>query len=302
MAFNPSGDLYAVHVETKYLVGGELKKISPTGLVTSFVGNTSLGYSDGISSGATFNALSSVVFDPLGNAFVADEKTVRKVTPDGNVVTIAGGSTRGYVNGLALAARFNGISGIAMDSSGNLFVSESPNNIIRKISTTGIVSTLAGPESNITIRTGYADGVGAAARFQYPNQIAIDASDNLYVADGSNHRIRKITPAGLVTTLAGQSSRGVVDGLGSSARFDVPVALTVDMATGDVYVADRDGFTIRRITPTGSVTTVVGVAHQAGVSLGSLPAGLETVRGLAIRGNRLYIASLNGIYWTNLPQ
>jgi hypothetical protein len=127
-------------------------------------------------------------------------------------------------------------------------------------------------------------------------------ADNLYVADEGNNRIRKITPSGWVTTLAGQSSYGVVDGVGSSASFAHPYAITVNKATGDIYTADWDGYTVRRITPDGTVTTVVGVANTRGVFFGSLPAGLAEVGGLAISGNRLYIASLNGIYWTNLPQ
>ena len=170
---------------------------------------------------------------------------------------------------------------------------------IRKISTIGVVSTFAGAPVG-TASLGYADGQGTDARFNCPGQIGVDANDNLYVADTVNNRIRKITPSGLVTTLAGQTTAGVVDGEGTSARFDRSLALAVDQTTGNIYTADWDGYTVRRITPSGTVTTIVGSPYARGVFFGALPAGLAEVGGLAIRNGRLYIASLNGIYWTNL--
>ncbi len=304
MAFDPAGNLYVTDGADSYMNRTELRKISAAGLVTSFVGSQQgYGRQDGVGSGARFAELRAVTFDAAGTAFVGDDYTVRKITSAGLVTTIAGSlSGNGYVNGQAQSARFNKVNGIAVDSIGNIYVSDNYNHVIRKIATTGVVSTFAGADPTVYSRAGYADGVGTAARFYYPGQLAIDANDNLYVADEYNHRIRKITPAGLVTTLAGQSPFGVVDGLGSSARFEKPHAIAVNKASGDVYTADWAGYTVRRITPSGDVTTVVGAAYSRGVFFGSLPAGLDRVGGLAVRGNRLYIASLNGIYWTNLPQ
>ena len=105
----------------------------------------------------------------------------------------------------------------------------------------------------------------------------------------------------MLSKLAGLSTLGVLDGEGTAARFDRPYALAVDKATGNIYTADWNGYTVRKITPTGTVTTVVGTPYARGVFFGALPAGLAEVGGLAIRNGRLYIASLNGIYWTNLP-
>lgn len=302
LAFSPAGDLYVTDLApNSYLGISYARKIFPSGLVTDFVGSRSFGSRDGVGSGAGFYYMESITFDSAGTAYVVDSRTVRKVTPTGAVSTIAGSlSLGGYVNGQNQNARFNGIVGVAVDTLGNIYVSDSNNHAIRKITPTGVVSTFAGGDPSQRGR-GNADGLGSAARFSDPRQLAIDASNNLYVADYGNHNIRKITPAGLVTTIAGQGSAGVVDGLGTSAKFDNPYAIAVDKATGNVYTADYDGYTVRRITPAGVVSTVVGTAYQEGVFFGSLPAGLSSVGGLAVRGNRLYIASLHGVYWTNLP-
>lgn len=312
MAFDPAGNLYVVDRggDGDWYSGVEVRRVSPAGLVSSFAGswNSANSYVNGVGSGIAFGGLASITFDANGTLYFGDIRTTRSITPSASSSTIAGKlGESGYINGQAQAARFLGVRGIARDSAGNLFVSECftaashPSSRIRKITPTGVVSTFAGAPTIYSNR-GFVDGQGTDARFSCPGQIAIDVADNLYVADEGNNRIRKITPSGWVTTLAGQSSYGVVDGVGSSASFAHPYAITVNKATGDIYTADWDGYTVRRITPDGTVTTVVGVANTRGVFFGSLPAGLAEVGGLAINGNRLYIASLNGIYWTNLPQ
>lgn len=303
MASTSNGDLYAIDSDRYYShLQPEVRRVSPSGVVTSFVGSRtgSSGHVDGSGSGALFRGLYSITFDPTGTGYVGDYRTIRTISPSGFVTTIAGSKTEGgYINGQAQSARFNHIKGIARDRSGNVFVVDA--HVIRKLTPSGVVSTFAGAAPIETVKEGYADGMGTAARFRNPGQMAIDADDNLYVADEGNHRIRKITPAGLVTTLAGQASSGVQDGSGTAARFDNPFAIAVDKATGDVYAADWDGYTVRKITPGGEVSTVVGVAYTPGVFFGSLPAGLNRVGGLAVHGNRLYIAASFGIYWTNLP-
>lgn len=311
MAFSPSGDLHTTEDDRSYPCSARqtrIRKVSLGGGVTDFVGKTGCGTAsnDGVGSGASAVGVFALTFDANGIAYLGDAASVRKITPAGAVSTIAGppstgresNGSRGYVNGQTQNARFNTIGGIAVDSTGNVFVSESDK--IRKISTVGVVTTLAGPLPGSGY-SGYADGIGTDARFSSLGQMVIDGANNLYVADERNNRIRKISPAGFVTTLAGQSSAGVVDGQGIAAKFDSPYAMAIDKRNGNLYVSDYEGYTVRRITPSGAVTTVVGVPYQKGVSFGSLPAGLASVGGLAIRGNRLYIASLNGVYWTNLP-
>src|SRR5438093_609526 len=170
--------------------------------------------------------------------------------------TLAGQASIGSADGTGSAARFNGPYGVATDSSGNVYVADTGNCTIRKITPAGVVTTLAG----LAGFTGSADGTGSAARFNGPSSVATDSSDNVYVADTFNHTIRKITPAGVVTTLAGLAgSFGSADGTGSAARFYYPGGVATD-SSGNVYVADTFHITIRKVTPAGVVTTLAGVA------------------------------------------
>jgi secreted PhoX family phosphatase len=143
---------------------------------------------------------------------------------------------------------------------------------------------------------GAADGTGAAASFNNPDGIATDGAGNVYVADRLNHTIRKITPAGVVTTLAGTAGiRGSIDGTGAAARFSSLNGVAADSA-GNIYVAENFSYTIRKVTPAGMVSTVVGVAGQAGFMPGALPGRLTfPVVGVAVSGTSLYIALRNGV-------
>src|SRR5439155_685875 len=161
-------------------------------------------------------------------------------------------------DGTGSAARFYYPEGVAADAGGNVYVADSGNSTIRKITPAGVVTTLTG----LAGKPGSDDGAGSAARFAYPVGVAADAAGNVYVADSDNHTIRKITPAGGVTTLAGlAASPGGADGTGSAARFYYPGGVAAD-AAGNVYVADTDNYTIRKITPGGVVTTLAGLAGR----------------------------------------
>jgi streptogramin lyase len=183
------------------------------------------------------------------------------------------------VDGPGNLARFNQPSGLAVDSGGNVYVADSWNNTIRKITALGAVTTLAGtPEfdTNGLAIGGYADGSGSTARFNFPQGVAVDTEGNVYVADTGNNAIRKITPSGTVTTLAGKPSiknttvcvngptgcnclgpAGYVDGPGGKARFSTPVGIAVDNG-GTLYVTELENMTLRKISPAGMVTTLVG--------------------------------------------
>jgi sugar lactone lactonase YvrE len=153
-----------------------------------------------------------------------------------------------------LTARFNFPVGIASDSAGNLYVADRNNSTIRKISVTGVVTTLAGAPQ----QTGSVNATGSAARFNLPSGVAADAAGTVYVADTANHTIRRISPAGAVTTIAGDAmNNGSNDGQGTAARFNSPSSVAVDSA-GNLYVADTLNYAVRRITPTGTVSTIAG--------------------------------------------
>src|SRR5208282_6017009 len=168
-----------------------------------------------------------------GNVYVADylSDAIRKVTAAGVVTTLAGGH-EGSKDGTGSAAQFNGPQGVALDSEGNIYVADRVNNTIRKVTSAGMVTTLAG-QAGIT---GSANGAGTNASFSRPAGVAVDSEGNVYVADQYNSIIRKVTSAGVVTTLAGLAGRtGSVNGKGSNARFSEPNSVAVDGA-GNVYV------------------------------------------------------------------
>ena len=221
------------------------------GMVTTLAGST-----DGTGSAAQFNAPFNVAVDSSGTIYVADtfNYRIRKITSAGAVTTLAG-STYGFADGTGAAAQFSAPTGVAVDSSGTVYVADFFNNRIRKITSAGVVTTLAGSGTE-----GFADGTGVAAQFYRPYGVAVDSSGTVYVADSSNHRIRKVTSAGAVTTLAGSGTAGYPEGTGSAAQFDNPYGVAVDSA-GTVYVADFGNNSIRKITPAGVVTTLAGSTY-----------------------------------------
>jgi sugar lactone lactonase YvrE len=246
-----------------------IRKIALDGVVTTLAGLAgweTQGSADGAGSAARFNGPSGVAVDSAGNVFVADTEnhTIRKVTPDGVVTTLAGlAGSLGRTDGKGSAARFYQPSGVAVDNTGNVFVADTYNQTIRKVTPDGVVTTLAGLGG--WDNRGSADGTGSAARFNGPFGVAVDSADNAYVADSLNNTIRKITPGGVVTTLAGLAgNQGSADGTGSEARFYNPSGVAVD-SVGNVFVADIYNRTIRKVTPGGVVTTLAGqVGRQGG--------------------------------------
>ncbi len=235
-----------------------IRKITASGSVTTLAGLAGRSSSvDGIGSAARFEDPYAVAADGIGNVYVADatDHTIRKITPAGVVTTLAGSAgSFGSADGTGSAARFKGPLGLAVDGGGTLYVADTGNSTIRRITPAGVVTTLAGLAGN----SGSIDGLGSAARFSEPNGIAVDSAGNLYVADTSNNTVRKITPAGLVTTLAGSPGAvGLVNGSGSEARFSVIFDVAVDGA-GNVYVCDHGNHVIRKISASGAVTTLAG--------------------------------------------
>lgn len=226
-----------------------IRKISPAGVVNTYVGSGKAGYADGNGAEANFNNPQGVAVDAVGNIYVADpwSQLIRKVSPTGVVTTIAGSGRVGYADGLGSAASFWYPKGVAVDSSGNVYVADSWNHRIRKISPSGVVSTLAGSGESGEFG-GYNDGFGTVASFNNPSSVAVDNNGNVYVTDEKNHRIRKVSPTGMVSTLAGSGKIGCVDGTGTIARFNEPTGITID-TNGVIYVADYKNHCIRKISP-----------------------------------------------------
>ncbi|MCX6916430.1 MAG: hypothetical protein NT167_25865, partial [Verrucomicrobia bacterium] len=241
-----------------------VRKITSVGVVTTLAGQiVGSGTNNGTGSVARFNYPSGAAVAGNGTVYVADYRNfvVRKISPAGVVTNLAGmAGVAGTNNGTGTAARFGGPAGVAIDGSGNLYVADLLNYAIRKITSAGVVTTLAGRLGT----SGTNNGTGTAAQFNSPIGVAVDAIGTVYVGDTANHAIRKITSAGVVTTLAGLvGTFGTNDGVGGAARFHSPTGVAVD-GSNYVYVADNGNSCIRRVAPDGTVTTLAGTAGSPG--------------------------------------
>jgi hypothetical protein len=286
VAFDPLGNLYVSD-----LVNNTIRKITPAGVVTTLAGQAgTTGSADGVGTAATFNQPNGLAVDTAGNIYVADSgnNTIRVVTTAGVVTTLAGFPRLvGGTDGVGNAARFSTPRAVEVDTNGNLYVSDA-NSTIRKIAPGGIVTTLAGTYGV----SGFADGTGSAAQLNGPRGLRMDAAGILWVADRDNHVIRKITPAGVVTTVAGSAgAQGDADGTGSAARLMLPYGLTFD-PFGNLIFTDENGETLRMMTPTGTVSTLAGLPYFVGKTDGSGEAvRFSTPLGIAIdANNNLFLA------------
>ena len=285
IAMDRSGHLYVGDYNNH-----RIRKITPAGVVSTLAGSGATGFNDGTGGGATFHLPSGVALDSSGNVYVADYNNhlIRKVSPAGVVTRLAGAGTYGNVNGSAATAKFDSPYGVAVDTSGNVYVADESNHQIRKITPEGMVSTLAGMGA-----VGFEDGTGISAKFNYPSGVALDTNGNLYVADASNNRIRKITQAGVVSTLAGMGSSGVVNGAGVTATFGNPSGVALDN-NGNVYVADYNNHLIRMISPAGVVSTLAGVQLVGHLDGSGVTAKFNYPSGVALdTSGNVYVADSN---------
>ena len=251
-------------------------------MVTTLAGSTQ-GFADGTGASAQFDRPVGVAVGPDGNVYVADayNHRIRKINPAGVVTTLAG-STQGFADGTGASAQFDIPFGVAVGADGSLYVADSNNDRIRKITPAGVVSTVIGSTE------GFADGTGTDAQFNYPTAMSVGMDGTLYVADYSNNRIRKVTPAGVVTTVAG-GERGFADGTGTAAQFSRPSGLAMG-ADGSLFVADYFSSLIRKITPAGVVSTFAGSARGFADGTGA-SAQFDIPYGIAIgTDGTLYVA------------
>jgi sugar lactone lactonase YvrE len=245
-----------------------IRRISASGLVTTLAGTAgTFGSADGTGPAAQFGLPLGVAVDAAGNVYVSDSyfNTIRKITPAGVVTTLAGSAgMAGHADGSGASALFYQPAGIGIDASGNIYVADSGNNTVRKVTSAGVVSTVAG----LAGTSGTANGTGPAARFNGPDALTSDSVGNLYVSDDSN-TIRTITPAGVVSAFVGVTGvSGSSDGTGANALFDQPAGLALD-PFGNLYVTDSFNDTIRMVTPAAIVTTLAGRVMTEGSANGT---------------------------------
>jgi len=294
IAVNAAGTVFVVDTENN-----RIRRITPAGVVTTYAGagpGAGVGHADGEGPLATFRFPNFLALDRDGNLIVTDggNSMIRRIASDGTVTTLSGlPDSRGALDGIGEDAQFRSPGAVAVDASGVVFVADSENHTIRRITPGGGVTLFAGAAGI----SGSVNGRGADARFNRPEGVSTDGAGNVYVADTGNHTIRKITAAGVVTTLAGSAGEfGTTNGPGGAARFRSPRDVFADTA-GNVYVADSGNHLIRRVSPTGEVTTIAGGAGQAGFTDGlgsaarfSSPYGVT----LHVPSGALYVVDFSG--------
>lgn len=297
----PEGTAYAVSVRTQ--PAGQICTVSNgSGTVRANVTNVLVTCTAAIRTYTTVSTLTlsspptyaeGIAADAAGNLYVADMLAHRilKITSTGTVSTLAGSGISGQSNGNGTGASFSFPDSVAVDASGNVYVADTSNHMIRKISPSGEVTTLAGSTT-----PGSTNGMGAAASFRNPSGITTDASGNVYVADGGNNMIRKITPTGVVTTLAGIGTSGSADSQqGTNASFNFPRGIAVD-TSGNVFVSDTRNNMIRKIDTTGTVTTVAGTTADGSANGTGSAASFSRPHGLTIdAAGNLFVADAGGL-------
>jgi sugar lactone lactonase YvrE len=283
LATDKSGNIYVSDVS-----GQRIRKISPSGVVSTLAGNGGTAFADGNGTVATFNSAYGIAVDTNGIVYVADSsnRRIRKIETNGLVSTFAGDGGTAYADGTGTSVSVPGTTGIAIDASGNLYATG--NNGVLKITPSGFVSTFVGNGGTALI-----DGTGSAASFYNPIGITMDVAGNLFVADRFHHCIRKVTQAGVVTTFAGSGIQGTADGLGTAATFFKPFGVAID-ARGDFYVTDEYNNLIRHISPDGLVTTLAGATTSGAVDGTGASARFAFPCGIAIdAAGNLFVADFN---------
>jgi len=274
LAMDQGGNLYVADEKNH-----RIRVITPEKTVSTLAGSGTTGallggYVDGPVDTARFADPIALCLGPDGRIYVADSdnQRIRAVSREGVVATLAGSGDSGkliggYVDGPTDIAQFNCPYDVVMDEQGSIFVADYFNNVIRRIAHDGQVTTFAGNG-----QPGHKDGLGTAAQLAYPNRLARDRQGNLHVTEGhsrdmwemeSGNRIRKVTPQGMVTTVAGSGEAGYADGPAKTAQFDTPMGIDID-AQGNIYVAEYLGHCLRIITPDGQVHTLAGTCGEAG--------------------------------------
>ena len=266
VALNSSGNLFISDQDNH-----RIRKVDSSGNITTVVGDGTFGFSGdgGPATSAKLAFPLGLAFDSSGNLFIADGSNhrIRKVDTSGNISTVAG-TTKGFSGdgGPATSAQLNDPTDVAVDSSGNLFIADWPNNRIRKVDSSGNISTVAGTGSTGSLEGGFSGDGGPAtsAQLRDPWGVTIDSAGNLYIGDSINHRIRKVDTSGTITTVAGTGATGLGQGgfsgdggPATSPRLSRPLGVAID-SSGNLFIADAHNHRIRKVDTSGVISTVVG--------------------------------------------
>lgn len=283
-------------------LNNRVRKVTPLGIISTFAGNGTFGYSGdgGLATSAQLRQPNGLTIDGAGNIYIADDfnHCVRRVTPAGIISTFAGTGVQGYSGdgGPATSAQLNKPYGLTIDRMGNIYIAEYLNHCVRKVTPAGIISTFAG-----TGVQGFSGDGGPAvsAQLREPTGVIPDGAGNIYIADNSNYRVRKVTPAGIIFTFAGTGVGGYSGdgGPATNAQFYGPTGLTTDGA-GNIYISDLVNQRIRRISPSGIISTFAGTGIQgfSGDGGPAINAQLDNPQGLTTdAAGNLYIAD----HWNN---
>ncbi len=268
VAVDSSGNIYIADY-----TNNRVRKVDASGNISTVAGTGTPGYSGdgGLATSAQLWQPSGVAVDSSGNIYIADytNNRVRKVDASGNISTVAGTGVAGYSGdgGLATSAQLKNPNGLAVDSSGNIFISDQTNNRVRKVDASGNISTVAG-----TGTQGYSGdgGLATSAQLNYPSGVAVDSSGNIFIPDYGNHRVRKVDASGNISTVAGTGASGYAGdgGLATSAQLNHPIGVAVD-SSGIIYISDYTNSRIRKLTDSNPHTVTYDGNGSTG---GSVPA------------------------------
>jgi TonB family protein len=259
--------------------GGRIRKVTPSGAITFVVGTGTPGFSGdgGPAASAQLRNPFDIAIDVAGNLFIADSgnSRIRKVAADGVITTVAGNGTTGFSGdgGPAIGAKLNNPRGIAIDATGNLYISDTGNARIRKVATTGVITTISG---NGTTAIPGEDGPAIQAKLRSPYGVVLDKAGNLYFAEMGGQRVRRISTDGQITTVAGNGTRGSSgDGRpATAAQFQGPLGVALD-TMDNLYIAEADGYRIRQMTKDGIISTIAGNGTRGSGGDGGPPLGAQ---------------------------
>ncbi len=292
IAVDPSGNVYIADTNNT-----RIRRLTPQGIIATVAGSGAFGFlgDQGVATGAQLASPRGVAVDSAGAVYIADtlNNRIRKITPDGNIVTVAGGNQPGFSGdgSNALFAQLNRPTSVAVDRFGNVYFTDTGNQRVRRINGAGIITTIAG---NGAVGFRGDNGPGTSALLNSPQSVAVDSAGNVYIADTENQRIRKVNSQGIITTVAGSDPGAGDGGPAVSAHLFQPSGAALDPA-GNLYIADTSNHRIRKVTPQGIITTIAGngTAGYSGDGGSAIAAQLNGPAGLALDASgALYIADV----------